>query len=417
MKDDSFDPGEISTKHLPLRIAAFVLAFAVAVGAFVISVKQRSGNEAGYAVVSARANGDVPLYAANIQLTYRFEGSSRSIRLMKNEISNCYSNALAYIYKLLDAGKEYPGYAGNLAELNRRLNEDVAVSQELFDVLSDALERSDREEGYSIYAGPLYAEWESVTYTSDPENIDPFVNPDERERLETIARRCVRPTECRLEIVDREQRLVRLNVEQSYLDFRREYELRSPILDLNLMKDAYLLRYVGDTLELRGFTNGFLATRSGLSRSLSGDSGGQYAVYSYVNHTAVTAASVPAAAGTVGSLIRAFPLTDDEGGYYDLSGILRGPYILPGADFAEAAARAVWIMRRGGDEVEACCESLRLAAQASAGRIAEAAAESGADLIVWIASDGDGRELHAAGPEVSELQAAEGFRIVTDAGE
>ena len=408
MKDDSI---EISRKNLPLRIALFTLAVLVAVAAFTFGVKRLMGNEPGTVVIGARANGDVPLYAADFRLTYHFAEGSRSIRLQKNEIADCYSNSLDFIYKLLDPETVHEGFEGNLADLNRHLNEPVQVPQTLFDILTDALARSERQEGYSLYAAPFLREWERVCYGEDPENYDPLANPDVRERLEDIARRCLRPEDCRLEIVDSETRTVLLRVEQSYLDFLEEYEITAPILDLNALKEAYMLRSVAAALEARGFSDGFLATVGGLTLSLSRDATGDWAVYSCVDGTGVIAGRLPAAPGTAGSLLRAYPLSPEDPGFYAWEGRLRSPWLLPGADWEEKPVRSLWVVLCGGDPVDCCAESLRLAAADTSGALAQLASESGADLVVWTPAEGDGRRLLAAGPEGERLLPAEGFTL------
>ena len=409
MKDDSI---EVSSKNLPLRIALFILALIVAAGAFTFGVKKLTGNEAGYAVVSARADGDAPLYASGTQLNYRFEGKSSEIRLLKNEISDAYSAALAYIWKLLDAKTVYPGYEGNLAYLNGHPNEDVTVPRALFDILADALERSEREEGFSLYSAPLLAAWETIVYTENPVDFDPLRNDGEAERLRAIARACADRSNCSLELVDAENCVVRLNVSESYRAFLEDYELPRTVLDLNRLKDAYILREVAAALELRGYRNGYLASRTGLTLSLSGDMEGAYEIYSYVNQETVIAASVPAAPDTACSLQRAFPL-GEEAGYYELDGILRGPYLLPDEDWTEAPLRSVMVLRRDGDVLEACMESLRLATE-QAGKIADAAASSDASLVVWTLLGEDGHTIHAAGDEAAQVQPQEGFQIVIE---
>ena len=408
MKDDSI---EISRKNLPLRIALFTLAVLVAVAAFTFGVKRLMGNEPGTVVIGARANGDVPLYAADFRLTYHFAEGSRSIRLQKNEIADCYSNSLDFIYKLLDPETVHEGFEGNLADLNRHLNEPVQVPQTLFDILTDALARSERQEGYSLYAAPFLREWERVCYGEDPEAFDPLNNPDIRDRLEEIARRCLRPEDCRLEILDAQTRTVILRVEQSYLDFLEEYEITAPILDLNALKEAYMLRYAAAALEARGFSDGYLATAGGLTLSLSGDKTGDWAIYSCVDGMGVIAGALPASPGMAGSLLRAYPLSPEDPGFYRLDGLLRSPWLLPGKDWGEACVRSLLVMQLGGDPVDCCAESLRLAAADSMEEFTLLAAESLADLLVWTPSSGNGRELWAAGPEREALLPAEGFTV------
>lgn len=401
MKDDSFDLDDISTKHLPLRVVGFVLALAVAVGAFVYGAKKLGGNEAGFTVIPANADGEAPLYAADFRFTYDLEGSGKEIRLLKNEIAGLYSTSLAHLYKLTDAENDYPGYGGNLADLNKRLNRDVTLPQELFDILRDALERTERGEGYSIYAAPLYAEWESIAYAEDAADFDPLHNDGERERLRAIAAHCTDRDSCRLEIVDAEQCTVRLSVSDAYIDFLNDYELPRTVLDLNVMRDAYILRATADALERQGYQNGFLYTTGGMTLSLAGHTDGEYVIYSYVNNSAQIAATVPVAAGTACGAFNAFPTAEDEAGYYSVDGILRCA-ARPETEEAETPVRSAFVLRRDGDVTaaayEAFCAFLR------------GADATEADLLALTNSDGDGKTITITGPEFSAVKPEDGFR-------
>ena len=387
MKNDDID---ISTKHLPLRIVLFVLAFAIAIAAFTYGVKKWTGNEAGYTAVLARADGDAPMYAVNIRLTYNFDGGSRSIRVMKNELSDAYSDALGRLYKLLDPEHAYPGFSGNLADLNHHLNREYTVPRELFDILCDALERTERGSGFSIYAAPLYAEWQSIAYSADAADFDPLRNADEAERLRAIAEQCADPDNCSLEIVDAEKCVVRLNAAQSYLDFLTAYELPRTVLDLGCLKDAYILRGVAEALEQRGFVDGYLSTTGGLTKSLSGHLDGEYVIYSYVNETPTLCAALPVAPGTACAMFHAFPITEGEAGFYSVDGTLRCAVrpALPGTD---EMLSSVFVMQKDGDIVNASHTALRRFFGDAEGTDA-----SSADLMLW--TESDGRTLYAEGP-------------------
>ena len=407
MKRDSIpDSNDINTKHLPLRIVLFVLAVIVAVSAITYGVKRAGGNEAGYSVVSARANGDAPRYASRFRLTYNFKGSSKSIRVLKNEIADAYSAVLARLYMLTDAENDYVGYAGNLCDLNKRVNREVIVPQELFDILCDALSRTEKGTGYSIYDAPLYAEWERIAYAADAADFDPLRNADEAERLQAIAAACADRDNCRLEIVDAARCAVQLHVAQSYLDFLQEYELPRTVLSLNRLRDAYLLRAVADALEEHGYADGFLYTVGGLTAALSGNVDGDYVISSYVNHIAAVAATVPISPGAVGCALNAFPSEEGEAGFYTVDGMLRCA-ARPTVGAEDAPIRSVFLLRRSGDIVDVCEAAFRvfLLDDPEQLEIPEG------DVCTFTRSDGDGRTLYAAADGIAEITALSGFEI------
>ena len=403
MKDESI---EVSKKNLPLRITLFALAVVVAVVSFTYGVKKLSGNAEGYAAVGARADGDAPMYAAHVRLTYSFTGGSRGIRVMKNEISDAYSDALGRLYKLTDAETKYSGYEGNLADLNKRPNQEVTLPEELFEILSDALERTERGEGYSIYDAPLFAEWESIAYSSEAAEFDPLRNADAAERLRAIADACADRENCALEIVDAENCVVRLNVAQSYLDFLKEYELPRIVLDLNVMREAYLLRGTAAALEQHGYVDGFLNSTGGLTVSLSGQVEGEYVIYSYVNSSARLAASVPVVSSAASAAFTAFPISDADTGFYRVDDVLRCA-ARPALTGDDDAIRSAFVLHRDGDVVAACYDAL-VCFLADA---APASAPSGADLLLGTTTEGDGKTLFAAGGDLALLTLEPDFMI------
>ena len=403
MKDDSI---EISKKRLPLRIALFILALAVAIGSFVIGINRKSGNVPGYAVISARADGDAPRYATRFRLTYRFGGSSRAIRTQKNEIADAYSDALSRLYKLLDPENSYPGFAGNLADLNRHPNQDYTITPELFAILADAMERTERGEGFSIYAAPLLAEWESIAYASDAAAFDPVHNPEEAERLREIAAQCADRGNCRLEIVDEAAGVVRLNVSEAYQAFLQAYELPRTVLDLGQMKDAYILRGLAAALEERGFADGFLNTVGGLTVSLSGPLEGEYEILSYVNQSVQLAASVPVTPGAASAAFTAFPTEEGSAGYYAADGLMRCAARPAAAE--DAPISAVFVLRRDGDVAAACYEALCL----FLGTEVPENVSTASDLLVYSLMAEDGTSLYAFGKERDQILQKDGFRLI-----
>ena len=186
-------------------------------------------------------------------------------------------------------------------------------------------------------------------------------------------------------------------------------ELPRTVLDLNNMKEAYLLRSVAAALEARGYANGYLMSRSGLTLSLSGDAWGAYAINSYVNQTATVAASVPTAPGTACSAFCAFPTVEDAEGFYTAEGHLRcaARPALPGE---EAALDGVFVLRRDGDILAAAYESVCLAAQTDLSAARERAARTTSDVMTLLPAQSDGRTLFTAGAGASELTFEEGVR-------
>ena len=147
----------VSDKHVGRRIVVFAVAFVVAVSAFAVGIYQATKKEPGYYVIAPAVDRDAMRYANGITLEYYFSGSSSEIKDAMREVTDRYSAVLQRAYKLLDPVNEYPGFV-NLATINRNPGKELEVSEELFSILTDALDKTAEGQGFSLYAGALNAE-------------------------------------------------------------------------------------------------------------------------------------------------------------------------------------------------------------------------------------------------------------------
>ena len=141
---------EVSVKHKTLRIVCFVIVTVIAIVSFSIGISQWVKKEPGYYDIKASADDLVPGYANGITLTCYFDGKSDEIRVKNNNATTAYSNGLKWIYCMVDAETNYDGY-NNIAMLNQHMGEDISVSSELFNILTDAYEFTCRGTGYNMF--------------------------------------------------------------------------------------------------------------------------------------------------------------------------------------------------------------------------------------------------------------------------
>ena len=357
------DELEVNDKHLPLRIIGFALAFIVAVSAFAVAVTSLGHKETGYYEITAPADDETPRYASGLSFLYYLEGSSSQIKRELTQLQTDYGSALKRSYMLLDAENRYEGL-NNLASLNQSPGQALELDDRLFAVLQDAAARSARQEGYSLYAGPLYAEWNSILWAFEPRDYDPLFNEEEAGRLQALAEAVNSPGAIQLTVTDEEKRMLRLDVAPDTLALLREKERETVILDLNLLHDAYLLRLTAEILAQQGYTRGYLSTDSGLTLSLSGHSGGAYALYGLNGAGEILpAATAEAAPGSACSQLRAFPYEEGEIGYYSVESggrsYLRHPNVPAAGEYANALLSSA-VLSEYGDVVEACYQNLVL---------------------------------------------------------
>lgn len=386
---------QVSDKHVLLRTLCFILAFVLAVGSIAFGVSRIGYKEEGVYALSAAVDQELLLYDSGLHANFLFRGSSDQIKAALINAEAVYSRALQKYYRLLDAGQEYDGVV-NLASFNAHPNQDLQVSPELFAVLTDAYARTLERRGYSIFAGPLYAEWQSILNLTEPEDFDPLRDPNEAERLTLLAQRCGDLESLRLVVVDEEKRILRLEVPEEYLAFLEEMEREPLLIDLNLLREAYLLELVGRELEEQGLTEGYLSTDGGLSLALSGQNGGAYCLYGLRDGEPLLTATARVSPGSAYCLFTAFPLKSGESEYYALEAAgethLRNPYLPADGEDRELLLSSC-VIRGDGTLVQACYESVCLRTAASAGELEALAGESDSAVAWMLRGDETGQVL------------------------
>lgn len=375
----------VSEKNVPLRVFFFALALVVAVGSIAFGVSRIGYKEQGVYALTAAADQELLLYGSGLHANFLFRGESDQIKAAIGAADKVYTESLKKNYKLLDAGREYPGVV-NLASFNAHPNQDLQVGPELFAILTDAYAKTLERQGYSIFAGPLHAEWQSVLVLTEPEDFDPLRNPDEAERLAKLAERCAYPEDLRLVVVDEAARVLRLEVSEDYMAFLEEMEAEPLLIDLNLLREAYLLDLLARDLEAQGLTEGYLSTDSGLNRSLSGQKSGEYCLYGYRDGEPALRASAKLSPGSGECHMAAFPLNSGQEEFYTLEEEgrthLRNPWLPADGRDAELLLSSC-VIRADGDLVKACYESICLRSLQSAEELERLAGESDS-AIAWM---------------------------------
>lgn len=378
-------PIEVSDKHVALRAVIFFLALFVAVGSIAFGVSRIGHKEAGFYELTAAADAEMLLYPTGLHANFYFQGGSNEIKVAIGAADKVYTQALKEAYKLLDAEREYPGCV-NLASFNAHLNEDLQVDPRLFAVLTDAYARTLEQKGYSLFAGPLYTEWEEILILTEPEDFDPLRNDYEAERLEQLRQLTGDLTLLRLAVVSEEEHILRLEAPADYLAALEELELKPTVMDLNILREAYLLELVAAELEEQELTQGYLSTDRGLTLALSGQTGGQYCLYGLQEGQVVQAAAAPVASGSACCMFTAFTLVSGESEFYVLEdggkSHLRNPY-LPADGLDRELLLSSCVIRADGDLVQACYESVCLRAAESAAELEKQAGESDS-AVAWM---------------------------------
>ena len=311
------------------RIIAFLIAVGIAIASFTIGVMQYAHRETGYYEVGYSNAANAEVYDSGVHLLYYAEGGSSFIRQHLNEVQRVFSDDLLQYYRLLSAEKTYEGL-NNIAALNAAPEQALKLDAVLYAVLKDAYARHEMQEGYHLFSGALHTEWQSMRYLEEPEQTDPLLNDDEAEFLKVLTSQLARKEQFSLEFDDNNS-TVTLHISEEYRNWTEHNEIEAPVLDLNLLHDAYLLQLVAMRMTAQGYTDGYLYTESGISISLGKQGNMEYSLYaveeSGVETIAVTALQQPAA---FCSFTVVSP-TEERYGYYkiELEGkpYYRHPYV------------------------------------------------------------------------------------------
>ena len=137
---------EQERRSLIIKSIACGIALLIAAISFSTFAKQCTRVDSGLQSIDANTDSEALMYASGIVFNYELEGTSNEMRATKMELRNEYSNALSYIYKLLDPVNSYEGYV-NIAYINAHPDEEIEVSPELYSVLSSAKDLTERGAG------------------------------------------------------------------------------------------------------------------------------------------------------------------------------------------------------------------------------------------------------------------------------
>ena len=275
-----------------------------------------TNQDPGYYDLEAAAQKETATYAAGITCTYYFDGSSNLIKQQKRAAEECYTGALLRLYKLTDNTSEYEGFT-NIATINNNIGKDLKVSDELYEILEDAYRKTELGQDYSVFAGPYYEHWNSILSLAEPESFDPVNNADEASRLEALRLKVTDRTNFKL--VFGSDNTVRLEVAEDFLSYLVDHEESSAVLDLNVLREAYMIKYVKASMVNKGFTKGRITTDLGLYVDLGDYGVGGFSPAKVVGGELLYADPVAIDKNECMSGIVAIPSKEDADCYYSVT--------------------------------------------------------------------------------------------------
>ncbi len=302
----------LSEKHIKLRLVLTIFFLIVAVVAFTIGVVSIGKKTPGYQTIEGKVDAEALTYNNAVTFKYYFDGSSNQIKRAVRELEEVYTPILSSAYKSLDAENVYTGVV-SIGMINRNIGSPVSVSPDLYAVLKDAYAKTQENRGYNMFAGALYSQWRSIQILADPEDFDPVFNSDQARRISDIAKTVCDLSNFKLEFLDDSTCTVRFSVSEQYQAFCKDYEITAPALDLNILKDAYMLKMISDSLANAGYRYGHLSTPQGMALNTSDRGKLTYSMYTLEVGREIAYATIEIDGVFSGNTFTAFGMGSDYG--------------------------------------------------------------------------------------------------------
>ena len=402
-------------KHI-VRLVLFLLALAFAVGSFTFGVMSFVHRESGWYEVNPTVEAAAVTYSSGIHLLYHVEGGSSAIRQELNAVQKAYSEILLRCHKMLDAKNEYDDVV-SIAAIAAAEGEPVVIGEALYGVLCDALAKTDENLGYSMFDGALWREWETLLYLDEPAGFDPANNADEAERMAALAGAAGRRALFELTLSPEDGYTAAFSTAQAYREIEAEWEIDAPALDLNVLREAYLLQLTAREMTRQGLTKGYLYADSGLTALMDCENVFHFDLFGWADGTPTGIGSLAANGPTVFCQFTAFSPAEEKYGRYAVETakdtLLRHPlFDARTGGFHDVLMSAV-LASDTRDAVDLAYEVIVLNALDSRGAVEARLAAADADTAaVWTWQDDTPKAVHMNAAAAACVTAQEGTAVV-----
>lgn len=265
------DPNDksIFNKKTLIRLVTVIALIALAVAAFTYAVGKLVTAETGYREVECTAN--ATNCSSEFIFTYNLGVSGMSPTAELKAVTNLYNERAMFYYRVFHPTQEFDGMK-NVASLNARPNETLAVPAELY----SSLEKAAADKERNIYLAPFFACYETLfasSYDEDAATWDPARNAELKAEYEKTLKFVSDPSH--VELTFGGENKVTLKVSDAYLAYAKEVGITT-FVDFFWMKNAFITDLFASDLIAEGYTFGAIASRDGYVRNLD-ESGAEYA--------------------------------------------------------------------------------------------------------------------------------------------
>ena len=353
----------VSGKHFKLRLVLTLLFLAIAVAGFTIGITSIGYKEEGFYTLSASSSETSGDYSQGYTATLYFSGKSKEIKNKLSEAEQIYASSLEHTYMIYDDVVEHTGYS-SLSVINDNINKDLDVSQELYTLLEDLLAKSTVSNNYSIYADPLYDYWDGLysLTANDKESSDPKNNLDAKTRLETIVSYINDENHVKLNLLGNNR--VHLHVSEDYVSFRRDNNMSTSYISMNVLKEAYRLEDLANKLTEAGYTTGYITTKDGALVSLKDHENPVYVLYDREEEQTIRYAAAQFTSPSSATSLRRFASGDvslDYVPYYKLSdGTIRNSVLNVRTGYGDETYVSSTLFVKSLNVIDTCLNSYNL---------------------------------------------------------
>ena len=253
---------EVSEKHIKFRVIALIVAIVVAVTAIGFGVYSALKKDKGMTAITVTATlrncGDEFLFYYNVG--YGKTSATAEYRAL----TSIYSQLCVDAYRIFDEYEVYDDIV-SVDYINSHPNERITVNETLYNAFSKMLECA----GRYIYYSMVYDYYSSIFYAdSDLEasNFDPYLSDEIEDYYKEICAYADSAENINLSLYD--DYSVELCVSEQFLKFADESASRK-FLSFSWFKNAFIIDYLADELIKRGYTDGYITSYDGYTRTLS----------------------------------------------------------------------------------------------------------------------------------------------------
>lgn len=314
---------ELSEEHVTLRMVLVFLLLAIAAAALVAGLTSLLNKDPGWKEVEVDSS--ALNCSADFVFNYDFGYAGISATAEYKQVLAIYTEATEKAYWLFNRDQGDSRYPG-IYEVNTHVNQVVEVDPVLYSAFALLAAADSR----SLYLAPVYAQYDNLFACEDDVQAayySPDKNPETASYFRQVAAFVNDPAMIDLELLGDNR--VRLNVSEEYLAFAEEEEITA-FLDFHWMTNAFIVDYLAEQLQEKGYTNGYLTSYDGFTRNLdTRESAYSFNIFDRSGSTVYMAGRMEYAGAISIVSLRDYGMTEpDRWHYYNWSdGSITSPYV------------------------------------------------------------------------------------------